>query len=97
MDRLPWQIGRKHCPKCGRPLLRLMYFGWGLPPWRCPGCDSVLGFDSWRRLTAAVISIAAIVYVFFSGWPGWARVVTVIGAIALSLLWFDSIVLKKEE
>jgi hypothetical protein len=97
MSRPPWQIGNKHCPRCKRPLLRMMYFGFGLPPWRCPSCDSVLRFDPWRRLMTAVVAIGAVVYVILSDLPGWESGLIVVGVAGLALLWFDSIELKTAE
>ena len=45
----------------------------------------------------AVIAIGAVAYVFLSGLPAWERVVIAVGVAGLAFLWFDSIVLKKEQ
>jgi len=93
--------GIHRCPRCGER--RLARDFWLKPEWRCPQCQSLLGWDAARRNVATAIGVLVIVAgavaIPFLPAKLWCLFLVLgiqIAVIFFTRWWLDSIVLVEE-
>jgi len=96
-----YKFGNKKCPTCGNPVgwKRLWFGDFVWTEWRCPKCQSALGWDLGRRGMLAILigGVLAVVYTFgdLHKLPNWAVFLGLIIFFLCAWWWLESVVLRR--